>query len=79
MAIYFYRKRGSTRYIVEDQEAGYYSEVDLDEAIKRLAHPIIYEAFWRDQTGELGLDPVGRPLHVPLPSQEGALPAGEKG
>jgi len=69
----FYRSRTTTNYVIEDTDAGYYREISLDEAIKWLAHPIIYEAYWRDQTHQLGLDPVGRPLDDKSPAKAPAL------
>lgn len=74
MAIAFYRARTTTKYVIEDREAGYYREIDLDEAIKRLAYPIIYEACWREQTQSLQVDASGQPLNFALATEAGALP-----
>lgn len=68
----FYRARTTTNYIFEDRDAGYSREVDLDEAI-RLAHQIIYEAHWREQTHDLGVDPTGKPLNDKSPAKASAL------
>ena len=73
MSPVFYRARTTTKYVIEDRDAGYYREISLDEATKWLAQPIIYEAYWRNQTYELGLDPVGRPLSDKGPTEAPAL------
>jgi len=71
--IVFYRARTTTKYVIEDRDAGYYREVDLDDAIKMLAYPIIYEACWRGQTENLGVDPTGKPLADKSPAKAAAL------
>lgn len=69
----FYRARTTTKYVIEDRDAGYYREVDLDEVRKTLAYPIIYELCWREQTENLGVDPTGKPLADKSPAKAPAL------